>query len=113
MSRPQPHTFEYLTPAGMAVPSTMAAVPTKNSPCAVRSSWITAMNDKPTYTNLKNVFTPQFRARVGGYASSNLEATGGYSLHNANVQEAVRAGCTRPFPSYNASIPVTDCYPTF
>lgn len=99
MSRPKPHAFESL--------------PTHLSPCAVRQSWISAMNDKPIYTNLKNIFTPQFRARVGGYASPNLEAAGGYALYNAEVQEAVRTGCTRPFPSYNASIPVTSCYPTF
>lgn len=62
--------------------------------CDVRNMWVHAMNTQPTYTNLKNIFTPEFRKRLMEeklHTASSLYAYNyGYSANTAFEQKKHR-----------------------
>lgn len=62
--------------------------------CEVRNRWVHAMNNQPIYTNLKNIFTSEFRKRSMDdklHTASTLRAyTYGYSANTAFEQERHR-----------------------
>ena len=86
------------------------------SACHRSRAWVNAMNREPMFVNFKNFYTPQFRAMIATPWEQTVISTHGnnesYAGTTAMRENAVQCACSRPYPSYNAAIPIAD-YPTY